>query len=91
MQEVGAEVRGRERGPSVTGRKRLKAEAAAAADVAAAMLRHTRTSRQMQVVNNGSPMVACTLGRGRAAINAPLNLGGEVRLMEERKQLKQKS
>ena len=31
-------------------------------------------------------MAACTLGRGRAAMNAPLNLGGEVRLMEERKQ-----
>ena len=29
---------------------------------------------------------ACTLGRGRAAMDAPLNLGGEVRLMEERKQ-----
>ena len=60
----------------------------AAADVAVAMLRHTITSRQTPVVNNRSPMAACTPGRGRAAMNAPLNLGGEVRLMdmEERKQ-----
>jgi hypothetical protein len=78
-------AKARDRGLTVTERKRSEDEATAAA-AAAETLQHKRTPRETPVEPNGLPMAACKLGRGRAAMNGSVELGGGVRALEERKQ-----
>jgi hypothetical protein len=86
-----AAAKKRERGPSVS--ERRAAEEAAAAEVAAKAKRTKLAAHgsaavtivEEEVAVDGKPMGSRSLGRGRAAMNLPLKLGGSVQAMEERK------
>ena len=84
-------AKARNRGPSVLERRATEErQAAAAADAAA---QKKRSSRGYLAAKDGAHQLCassgrglCVLGRGRAALNAPLQIGGAAPAMEHRKQ-----
>ena len=89
LRSPAAAARQRERGPSVSERRAAEEAAAAGAEEDRAAARAAARVNATAVVNtSGESKVngACQLGRGRAARNAPLTLGGSAPAMEDRKQ-----
>ena len=93
---LAAQREARNRGPSVTERRAVEAAAAEAEQERLEQQRLARRGTASRVVStalvlssrNGAgevPLGTRKLGRGRAAMNTPLQLGGAVKNLEERK------